>query len=340
MHSRGAAATGCTVGRWFCAGLVCVLVMGLAGSAVLANIDEPDLWWTNYGAKTINRAKGDGSNVETVISGLNLPLGIGVDAVGEHVYWGDNGLNVIRRADLDGSGATTIVAAPNGASGLALDVPGGKVYWASANDIFRADLNGANVEEIYDGLTFVSDVALDLVHDHVYFANPGTAPGRILRADLDGSNVVEVVDNLSFPMGVAVDGAGGKLYWLERDSKLIRRSNLDGTSPETLAQTDAVNGRDITVDPVGGKVYWTESGRIKRADLDGSNLETVFSGGPSIGGIAIPVPEPATGLCLGILAAAVLKRKRRTVSPPTTSPGDDTHRRGSCYTAPCARGCR
>lgn len=312
MHSRGAAATGCTVRRWFGAGLVCALVVGLADFPAFANIDEPDLWWTNFGAKTISRAKGDGSNVETVISSLNLPLGIGVDAVGEHVYWGDNGLNVIRRANLDGSGASTIVSAPNGAAGLALDVPGGKVYWVSGNDIVRADLNGANVEEIYDGGTFVSDVTLDLVHDHVYFANPGSAPGRILRADLDGSNVVEIIDNLDFPMGVSVDGAGGKLYWLERDSKLIRRSNLDGTSPETLAQTDVVNGRDITVDPVGGKVYWTESGRIKRADLDGANLETVFIGGPSIGGIAIPVPEPTTGLWLVTLAAATWKRRTRS----------------------------
>jgi sugar lactone lactonase YvrE len=263
-----------------------------------------------------------------------------VDAVGEHVYWGDNGLNVIRRANLDGSGATTIVSAPSGAASLALDVPGGKVYWVSANDVFRADLNGTNVEEIYDGLTFVSDVALDLVHDHVYFANPGSAPGRVLRSDLDGSNVVEIIDNLDFPTGVAVDGVGGKLYWLERDSKLIRRSNLDGTSPETLAQTDFVNGRDITVDPAGGKVYWTESGRIKRADLDGSNTETVFIGGPSIGGIAIPVPEPATGLCLAILASALLTRRRRIVTPSANSPGDGTPCRGSCCTAPCVRGCR
>ena len=75
-----------------------------------------------------------------------------------------------------------------------------------------------------------------------------TAPpsGEIQRANLDGSNVEVVIDGGGSPEGIALDPAAGKLYWTEWRSYWPK-----------------------------WRVQWTPPGKIKRSDLDGSNLETL-----------------------------------------------------------------
>lgn len=60
------------------------------------------LYWANYGGRTIERAKLDGT-AETAgfITVSGEPEGTAVD--GNCIYWATTGLNVISRANLDGS---------------------------------------------------------------------------------------------------------------------------------------------------------------------------------------------------------------------------------------------
>ena len=73
-----------------------------------------------------------------------------------------------------------------------------------------------------------------------------------------------------------------KLYIADRDDDNIRRSNLDGTSVETLI-TGLGNPIKVDVDISNGKVYWLEetAGDIKRANLDGTSVETVTTDAPA-----------------------------------------------------------
>ena len=73
---------------------------------------------------------------------------------------------------------------------------------------------------------------------------------KIQRATLDGSNVQDLVTGLSRPVSIAVDIAGGKMYWTDRDSR-------------------------NTSDPAG-------KNSIQRANLDGTDVETLILGGNSI----------------------------------------------------------
>lgn len=78
--------------------------------------------------------------------------------------------------------------------------------------------------------------------------------------------------------------AGPKVYWTERFEKKIGRANLDGTNMETiLTAADGISEpRGIAVDDLRGLIYWADGGgQIKRARLDGSNVETVRSSGLS-----------------------------------------------------------
>src|SRR5688500_11654755 len=70
------------------------------------------------------------------------------------------------------------------------------------------------------------------------------------------------------------------LYWTGVDTDSIYRSRLDGSNVELiLGPANGLNDpRHIAVDHVGGKMYWVEMFGIKRANLDGSGLETIVSG--------------------------------------------------------------
>ena len=76
--------------------------------------------------------------------------------------------------------------------------------------------------------------------------------------------------------GVAV--GGGKIYWTEQTGAsrgTINSANLDGTDVGELVSIRSVP-MGIAVDTAGRKLYWTaSSGKVKRANLNGSGSETV-----------------------------------------------------------------
>ncbi len=74
----------------------------------------------------------------------------------------------------------------------------------------------------------------------------------------------------------------GKIYWTEWNK--IRRANLDGTDVEDVV-TDLGVPWDLTLDPRNGKMYWTEDlgSLMKRANLDGTNSETIHDIDDEIG---------------------------------------------------------
>lgn len=115
-------------------------------------------------------------------------------------------------------------------------------------------------------------------------------------ANLDGSNDKTLVTprGVGIPGGLAVDEGGGQIYWTDAGMGRIQRANLDGTNVETLL-TFLENPVDLAVDADGDQIYWVEgelwnicapledfcgpwdrfNGRMRRADLDGTNIETL-----------------------------------------------------------------
>ncbi len=108
------------------------------------------------------------------------------------------------------------------------------------------------------------------------------ANSRIARADVDGSNVETLLDGFQAGTGLkdlAIDADSGKLYWSNRSSGIIERSNLDGTGRETVL-TD-VNAIGLALDSGAEKIYWTDytysDPRIRRANFDGTGVEDLVS---------------------------------------------------------------
>ena len=120
---------------------------------------------------------------------------------------------------------------------------------------------------------------------------------RIQRANLDGSGIETLITRAG-ASSFALDMDGGKIYWTEFRS--IQRANLDGSDIETLI-TSSKHGNlsDIALDVDGGKIYWISDelatfssirGNIRRANLDGSNIETLITRAEA-SGLALDMDE-------------------------------------------------
>ena len=170
---------------------------------------------------------------------------------------------------------------------LTVDKAGGKVYWSehgsSSGIIKRVDLDGTNAEVLVTRPTTPQSITVDPVRKKLYWIN--SLEGKIHSADLSGGNIKTIIQLDDTITHIAVDTEGGKLYWA--DSQLrIWRVNLDGKNSETVLsgwgtdQTNGIGGIAIAE----GKIYWTEppvwsrkSGKIRRANLNGTDVETLVS---------------------------------------------------------------
>ncbi|MDE2997537.1 MAG: hypothetical protein OXU79_00490 [Gemmatimonadota bacterium] len=70
------------------------------------------------------------------------------------------------------------------------------------------------------------------------------------------------------------------MYWTDRRSDRIQRSNLDGSGVEDLVTSGLDRPNGLALDVSGGKMYWADAGtnKVQRANLDGSNVEDLLTG--------------------------------------------------------------
>jgi hypothetical protein len=146
----------------------------------------------------------------------------------------------------------------------------------------------------------------------LYFTEYKFEDPTLKAMDFDGSNVADLFDpgNAIPPsdwltVGLALDESAGKIYWLHGSTPgRIGRADLNGENQQTLV-TGLKIPRGLALDLAGGKMYWSASppagnagGMIQRADLDGSNIETVYLDpdyDPSFSKIGRPTVDSVNG---------------------------------------------
>ena len=144
------------------------------------------------------------------------------------------------------------------------------------------------------------------IAQYIYWTEWGS--GKIRRANLDGSNVQDIVDTGYYPVGITIDLSGGKIYWTDKTSNnhfdqnatnRVVRANLDGSDIEVLfSERNTVDSIftyfQIVLDPTEGKIYWSKffnmpskENAILRANLDGTNVEEIITGGRISAGLTL-----------------------------------------------------
>ncbi|MBE2236069.1 MAG: hypothetical protein IAE85_21435, partial [Anaerolinea sp.] len=216
------------------------------------------------------------------------------------VYWSD-GFLFIQSAYDDGSDVRQRYSDPwADPSGIAVDPLTDQIYWTEAyynrsyGRLMRMNLDGSGVTVLRNDLYNPADLVVDAVNGQLYwfdsFWNGSWWGGSVRRANLDGSDPVTLLPGLSSSLGaLALDPERGKLYYSEGGA--IRRVNLDGSGREDVVTGlgDTILGLEL--DPYAEKVYWSQrmARVIRRADLDGQNLQTLVTRGADISGLHVDV---------------------------------------------------
>ena len=282
-----------------------IVTTGLRALRSLAlDVAGGKMYWTDavIGGAKIQRANLDGSKIEDiVISGLERPIDLALDLVRGKMYWveGFSG-NKIQRANLDGSKIEDIVSLEelDAPSSLTLDLARGNIYWTDVvqDKIQRANLDGSKIEILLaTGLRVPQGLALDLANMPEIRVNrppvldgirkQSVAEGELLRIDLvardpeEGEVSYEAQSNDPGVATVNVSGHRLTINPVEPGVATVAVMASDA-SGATTTQIFTVN---VTrpVPESQGKMYWTdwETDKIQRANLDGSQIETLVTTG-------------------------------------------------------------
>ena len=128
--------------------------------------------------------------------------------------------------------------------------------------------------------------------------------GRVHSANADGSDPRVIVSGARVPDGVVVDLEAGHIYWTNmgiptKNDGSVERVDLDGKNRVTIiGEGKTFTPKQLHLEKKSGKLYWCdrEGMRVMRANLDGSNIETLVD---SSKGDPRPGPD-LTKWCVGI----------------------------------------
>ncbi|HET7541537.1 MAG TPA: hypothetical protein VFK05_16795 [Polyangiaceae bacterium] len=262
---------------------------GKGPDGIAVDVAGGHVYWTTMGVPADNdgsllRSELDGSKVTTIVpaGGSYTPKQLKLDLGGKRLYWSDREGMRIQSAASDGSGLETLITVATG-------------------DSARKDAQNWCV-----------GLALDLTHGFVYWTQKGPDDGMvgsIRRAHLrmpDGetdttrTDIEVLFDKLPEPVDLDLDVSGGHMYWTDRGDDTINRAPIEIPQGKTAATRGdreiLVRGvREaigVTLDLERGHVYYTSgaSGRVGRANLDGSGAIDLVTGTGALTGIAVVQP--------------------------------------------------
>src|SRR5579862_394304 len=134
---------------------------------------------------------------------------------------------------------------------------------------------------------------------------------RIHSMNPDGSDRRTIVTNCHLPDGIVVDSDAGHIYWTNMgvpnlDDGSIERADLDGGNRKVIVPQGITHTpKQIHLDKENGKLYWCdrEGMRVMRANLDGSQVETLVETGRGD-----KDQRDATRWCVGITIDPMLRK--------------------------------
>ena len=146
--------------------------------------------------------------------------------------------------------------------------------------------------------------------------------GRIHAMNADGSDHKIIIEHCHYPDGIAVDAEAGHIYWTNMgvspnlNDGSIERADLNGKNRRLIVPPGGTfTPKQLHLDKASGKLYWCdrEGMRVMRANLDGSQVETLVDPGK---GDARPGKDQ-TKWCVGITVDPKLGKIYWTQKGPT-----------------------
>src|SRR5258708_34531934 len=115
--------------------------------------------------------------------------------------------------------------------------------------------------------------------------------GRVYSLNPDGSDPKTLVTGCRLPDGLTVDSAAGYIYWTNmgiphKNDGSIERADLDGGNRRfIIPEGGTFTPKQLHLEKKSGKLYWSdrEGMRVMRANLDGTQVETLIQSGEGEG---------------------------------------------------------
>ncbi|GAB5535064.1 MAG: hypothetical protein Rubg2KO_13130 [Rubricoccaceae bacterium] len=298
--------------------LLCVVLAALGASASAQSGDRTLYWigpeTDDYSA--IYGYSLDSGRIDTLIQSSKLSppspfpfrgfAGLSADVVEDRLYWTDSGfidstgahvVGAIMSSDSNGGDIRPVVEGTVCGLGRSRDIEFSSIvstlFWSNESDchignLFYTNVGGVPIESrwLSTSLPF-SVVALEVnVEENlIFWVSNGVfalTPLGVHAAPLD-----RTPDHQRIIVGpvcdIALDTKAASLYWSRCSDGIIYRSDLDGSNTEQAVAA----GRRIAylaLDRDEQKIYWSEpgtdpgTGAIRRANVDGTGLETIVGG--------------------------------------------------------------
>lgn len=183
----------------------------------------------------------------TIRAGLIVGLGLASFAASaaETIFWAEQGQS------------TRPFQAPPGFIKSGTDLPGGAVSTIVSGS---SDVKGPNGVEFLGGRVWWTDQGL----------------GDIRSVKPDGSDLRVYGSGIN---PYDVDLVGNTIYWTDQNGNSIYTLDASDASASSNLLLDNLS-HPVAIDVVGNSLYWSEvagTDRIRRSDLDGSNVVTLLS---------------------------------------------------------------
>jgi len=169
--------------------------------------------------------------------------------------------------------------------GLTYDPVAEEVYYSDDDDfkVFKNSINGGAEVEVASGFSGPRGIALDLDNNQIFVADRfGDDVKRVDLSDNSVSTHFGVADDANYLLPIDVEIYDGVIYSnaVDIDAETVWTANLDGSDLTKIINFDAGGfGYSIAIDEENEKIYFDDNwnSEIKRANLDGTNVETIGS---------------------------------------------------------------
>jgi DNA-binding beta-propeller fold protein YncE len=214
------------------------------------------------------------------IGPFNDCYGLALDTINSQLYIADSGDGIIYKYDISSGAISSFRTGLSAPDALAIDYNAGKIYWDTSSGIQRTDLSSATQTDVEDFVTGQSNdpegMAIDAANNKLYWIN---YDGGLWAINLDGSNKTQLLEDAEGGSVIVVDSRLYFDYYVASGDIHLKSTDLAGANMSTLTTGISKVVFGLGYDPTNNKIYWGDrnSGKIKRADLDGSNIETWYS---------------------------------------------------------------
>lgn len=251
---------------------ICIFLYVLVGTTPQTQA-QVSLYWAD--TNMIWRGNANGSNPESILSGIDSLTAIAIDPILKHLYWSTH--REVWRSNLDGGNPERVFEGAQ-ITDMAIDPVKKKIYLTSP--IRRIDLNTGQIDTIsspvFKRLTFEPET------QRIYGLSEKSL--QYIYEDSTVNNaVVTLLDNIALE-DLILAPQSKKVYWIDILTNAISRGNREGRQVETILNDGLFNIRGLALDEQNQKIYWTsksvprsEPSTLYVANMDGSNIKEIIS---------------------------------------------------------------